>query len=260
MNSGQRTLLARCAVVWIAALTPALAGAAPSPLAPRGDDTPAQPAKEKTPLEIAMARFKTASDDLSAAIEKEKAELVATIDKEIEKRRDGLGGASGRNEETLAEIDRLTAERTSFLGKGFVPLSKPLRKASMDYVAAVRRARDDAKPKFDSVERTIAGLKNEGALRTVQGRAKEFLSPKAIAKFRYRWAPGKVAEWTLYDDGRLNADATWTSDGDTFVFRGADKTTLKGGAWKDTCRLSDDGRTLDGKNTLGHQKHGERID
>lgn len=172
----------------------------------------------------------------------------------------GGGGIRLSAEEKVRMLEVLSAEQERFEASRALPLSIVMRKKSVEYLKA--NAISVAKlQKAYSKAITSAQKENPNAVPELLNERDEKCSPFVVMKWRYTWAPGRTNDYELLSDGTFaDGKFTWALDGDRIVMKGRDFVNLKASIWTDTCALSMDGFSMDGKNHLGHQKYGTRVE
>jgi hypothetical protein len=155
----------------------------------------------------------------------------------------------------------LETEEDWFDADGKLPLSEAMRTATARYLAEENKARRALAKAYDAAVKQSLRNDPDRAEELVDERD-EKLEPFVVCTWRYTWAHGRTNVYQLLSDGTFGGKAgfQWRLAGDRIVMRGRDYVHLKGGQWVDTCRLSPDGSMMDGKNHIGHQKYGVRID
>jgi serine/threonine protein kinase len=189
-----------------------------------------------------------------AAVRQADERLLAAFDRELAI----LPKASMKPDDRLRWIDITKVEKTAFQTKGRIPWSAPMRAAMHEYVLAVLAGRPKLSQVFDRATDFYLKKNEEDKAKEISALKRELLKPKVLAVWSYTPGPNRTMRLEFLSDGTTGAPArTWTVDKDLVILKGSDG---KGGFWKDTCKLSRDGKTMSGTNLLGHKKSGRLAD
>jgi hypothetical protein len=198
--------------------------------------------------------IRKAKDDYTAALRRADDRLLSAFDRAL----DSLPGTRLPAEQRLALVDAVRAERAVYESSGRVPWSEPMRAAAQEYLRAAAAARSAPARAFDrAIDHHTRANEIERAKEYVADK-RAVLERRVVAVWDYTWANGKTDRWQLYADGTFSGGTSWSFTGDTVTFTGLSP-TLPGGRWVDVCKVGQSGRTLSGKNQLGHIKFGVLV-
>jgi hypothetical protein len=216
--------------------------------------------------ELDKARAKH-TEDLDAA----KTNLVAALDVKLRE-------VAGKGD--LDNAKEIKEQKELFEMEGTLPKSPMLARANRDYESGVRAAKramrkalEKAKGdytkavKLDQAEAMAAELKEFADALPVKkgtGSAVQGAEPTIVATWVHQIGNGKEAlrsTFKLYSNGKINspeARDTWVIKNGLIILTWPNA-DAPGGAWKDVCNLSSDGKSYSGKNNKGTPIYGVKI-
>jgi serine/threonine protein kinase len=192
----------------------------------------------------------------NASMRRAEATLLAAFDRQLHT----LAGSQTSPENRLKMIETVKAERVAFEARGRIPWSAGLRGATQDYLKAVAASRQRLTQAFDNVIDQYLKRQNDDKAKVFSDEKRQALQAKVLAVWNYTWAPGKTSRMEFLSNGNVaGGPVTWRLAKDVVILVRPDR-AVKGGRWIDTCRCSADGKTMAGKNQLGHAKSGRLVD
>lgn len=171
-----------------------------------------------------------------------------------------LAKANLKAEERSKLTEAVKAERDAFQTKGRIPWSAPMRAALLEYIDAVSANRQTLSQSFDRAIDFYKKKMDEGKAKEYLDAKRTALQPRVVAVWNYTWLPGKTHRREMLSDMAFRGlEGSWKVEKNVVIVKGPDP-RLKGGHWVDTFETAPDGKTMSGKNQLGHKKSAKLVE
>jgi hypothetical protein len=204
----------------------------------------------------------TAWEQYDAAVRAASARLLARIEKDLQR--------ATRPPSDAEATAGLEAAQKAFLDHGCLPtlLDTALRAPRRDAEAAYRDAALALQHQYEKAATNLRktahdeeadALVQEWSL--LQSSLKLAEEPQLDSIWKHSITDGPSAKIMLYSNGTINSPEgpdTWSLTGTTLVIRWQNP-DAPGGAWVDTCEVSDHGGAYSGTNQLGTRISGTRV-
>ncbi|MDB5313605.1 MAG: hypothetical protein JWO38_7807 [Gemmataceae bacterium] len=210
------------------------------------------------PADEIEAQVAKAKDAYAVAMKKTDEKLVAAFDR-VGK---ALPTVKMTAEERLKMIEVAEAEKVAFEKSGRIPWSGQMRPAVVEYLKSVKAARAAVERDFDRAIEFHTKSKNVDRAKEYLTGKQELLKPRVLAVCDYTYAPDKTIQIRFMSDGTVNGqpEQTWSLDTTTLIYRRRDE-NAKGGQWVDTLKISEDGKTIHGRNQqINQPKSGKFVE
>ncbi len=163
--------------------------------------------------------------------------------------------------EPKADPARLKREREAFEKKGWIPWSSPMRPQVGNYAKAFVKAEADLRTAYNREIGRAVREKNKARENELRADLLSALEVRVVAVWEHQVNKGPVGRIRLYSNnciGEPQGPATWSYRQGVLELRWPNP-KAPGGAYVDTCLISDDGTGYGGKNQEGARIRGTRL-